>query len=154
MTQPRKAADAGIDEATRMRALMVQFPPVQPTLAVPRQLVAADLGSDRVAAPAGPVEMEAVEAKPYKYSPLPWVERCMPVQAVVDRRDFLPPKTVDIKIMTPGGKVIQILRYPEFGPYGRDPMDPAWFPPAFNARTALCSVLAPYAAVRCLAGAW
>jgi hypothetical protein len=48
--------------------------------------------------------------------------------------------------------VIQILRYPEFGPYGRDPNDPGRFSEAVNARTAICGVLAPYAAARCLVG--
>jgi hypothetical protein len=86
----------------------------------------------------------------YRYAPPEPAVENLPVQAAVHRSDPLPPTFVDIEVVTPSGTVLQILRYPEYGPYGGDPSDPARFSDRANPRTAICGALAPYAAVRCM----
>jgi hypothetical protein len=73
----------------------------------------------------------------------------LPVQAVVDRTDMLSPKLVDIDIFDVQGNIIQVLRYPEFGAYGRLPSDPGVFSLPVSFGTAICPTLAAYAAARC-----
>ena len=82
-------------------------------------------------------------------------DRNLPVQTAVNRTDRLEADTIDIEILE-DGTVVEILRFPVFGRYGRDPNDATWFSDSVDPRTAICSALAPYAAVRCLAGggAW
>jgi hypothetical protein len=83
-------------------------------------------------------------------------DRTLPVQTAVNRTDRLEAETIDIEIRDPDGKVVQILRFPVFGRYGRDVNDPGHFSELVDPRTAICAVLAPYAVARCLAqrGLW
>jgi hypothetical protein len=113
---------------------------------------ALGLASDETLIPGEPGTGESVQLPPteYAYAPRQPPQQQLPVQAVVNRLSPLEPMLVDIEILS-DGKVIQILRYPEFGPYGPDPNDPGWFSTPVNPR-AVCAVLAPYAAARCLAG--
>jgi hypothetical protein len=89
------------------------------------------------------------------YVPPPGEERRMPVQRAVDRSEQFSPTTIDIEIRD-GGKVVEILRFPVNGRYWTDPNDPVVFPDFVDSRVAICGLLAPFAAARCLAagGAW
>jgi hypothetical protein len=76
----------------------------------------------------------------------------VPVQAAVDRTEFLAPTLVDLKVRLKNGTVILIIKKPIFGNFGSDPMDPCRWAPGVDPRTAICGALAPYAAARCMAG--
>lgn len=91
----------------------------------------------------------------HDYLPPPGEERQLPIQRAVDRRAQFSPTTIDIEIRD-GGKIVEILRFPVNGRYWSDPNDPAYFPEYVDSRMAICGLLAPFAAARCLAGggAW
>jgi hypothetical protein len=76
----------------------------------------------------------------------------LPVQAVVDRSAPLSYTTIDQEVRNKDGVLIQIVRNPVDGPYGREPSDPGWFPPYVNPRMAVCQILSSYAVSRCLRG--
>jgi hypothetical protein len=146
MSQSRTSGGVGVSEARRLDALSWQFPPTE------RPGPRRPSGLDLISPEDRPTDTRRRPQPEYTYAaPEPAVEH-LPVQAVVDRSDLLQPMMVDIEVIA-NGTVIQILRYPEFGPYGRDVNDPAWFSDRVSPRTAICGVLAPYAAARCLAGA-
>jgi hypothetical protein len=84
--------------------------------------------------------------------PPPLAARRLPVQGIVDRRQALGPAMMDVKLITPSGKLVEVLRVPVGGNYGPSPADPARFSERVNPRTAVCGVLAPYAAAACLLG--
>jgi hypothetical protein len=74
-----------------------------------------------------------------------------PVSAMVDRRDILDVFSIDTRIVR-NGRLLAILRR-EFGyPAGRLPGDPGRFPSTVDPRLAVCHMLSPAAATRCLAG--
>lgn len=142
----RTSGDIGVSETRRLEAVLSQFPPHgRPG---PRRLSQPDPDPTYP----GPKDTRRVPAPEYTYAPAEPVKGRVPVQSVVDRSDLLEPTTVDIEVTTEDGTVIQILRYPQFGPYGGDPNDAAWFSDLVNSRRAICGALAPYAAARCLAG--
>jgi hypothetical protein len=81
----------------------------------------------------------------------------LPVQAVVNRHLLLEPFTVDVRLQNPDTGVIEgIRRVPEaagiLGNWGAEVNDPARFASRVNPRRAICHILAPRAAARCLAG--
>jgi hypothetical protein len=68
----------------------------------------------------------------------------LPVQTVVDRT--VPPDVFYIDEKFP-----ELILRQEYGaPAGRLPGDPAHFPPDLDSRSAVCHVLSPVAAMRCL----
>jgi hypothetical protein len=74
-----------------------------------------------------------------------------PVSAMVDRRDILDVFSIDTRVVS-NGNLLAILRR-EFGyPAGRLPGDPGRFPSTVDPRLAVCHMLSPAAAARCLAG--
>jgi hypothetical protein len=81
-------------------------------------------------------------------TPAPMVS---PVSAMVDRRDIPDVFSIDTRIVS-DGELLAILRR-EFGyPAGRLPGDPGRFPSTVDPRLAVCHVLSPVAAARCLRG--
>jgi hypothetical protein len=76
----------------------------------------------------------------------------LPVQAVVDRSAPLSYATIDQEVRNDKGQLIQILRNPVDGPYGREPADPGWYPRHVDPRMAVCQILSSYAVARCLRG--
>jgi hypothetical protein len=115
-----------------------------------------DVRAGRYGAPQ-PVESHLCAPPPYAYVPPPTEPaRNLPVQRAVNRTDTFEPTTRDIEIRDPSGKLLETLRFPVRGRYGSDPNDVAWFPDHIDPGTAVCGILAPYAALRCFAlgGAW
>lgn len=75
-----------------------------------------------------------------------------PVSALVDRRDIPDVFSIDTRVVSKKGQLLAILRR-EFGyPAGRLPGDPGRFPSTVDPRLAVCHVLSPVAASRCLRG--
>jgi hypothetical protein len=75
-----------------------------------------------------------------------------PVSAMVDRRDIPDVFSIDTRIVSKEGELLAILRR-EFGyPAGRLPGDPGRFPSTVDPRLAVCHMLSPVAAARCLGG--
>lgn len=148
MNQSRTSGDVGVSETQRRAALLWMFSPHDPTW----QRLPAGSPSDVLSREPGATSTRVRPPREYVYAPREPAVENLPVQAAVNRSDPLQPTFVDIEVITPSGTVLQILRYPEFGPYGGDPNDAAWFSDHVNPRSAICGVLAPYAAVRCLAG--
>jgi hypothetical protein len=130
----QKAAQSAGDALAQAKRLLAQFAP---------NAVARDVDA-----------VQRRNPPRHQYMPSP-AGPLLPVQSVVDRTTVLEPMLVDTAI-THNGKVLEILRYPVFGPYGPLPSDPARFADDVNPRTALCGVLAPYARAECVAhgGAW
>jgi hypothetical protein len=100
-------------------------------------LVPIVAGEGRAPLPAAKRDTGAAEAR-------------LPDLGAVDRHALLATATLD-RLIRQDDSIIQILRYPIFGAYGADPNDPPWFSDRINARLAVCSALAPYAAARCFA---
>jgi hypothetical protein len=74
-----------------------------------------------------------------------------PVQGTVDRRDLLTVFSIDTKVVA-NGQVLAILRRPAGYPSGPLPGDPSRFAAGIDPRQAVCHVLSPAAAARCLRG--
>jgi hypothetical protein len=88
-------------------------------------------------------EVEAAAVRPV---PVP-----SPVQGTVDRRDLLTVFSIDTKVVA-NGQVLAILRRPAGYPSGPLPGDPSRFAAGIDPRQAVCHVLSPAAAARCLRG--
>lgn len=94
-----------------------------------------------------------VEPPPkYRYGRAQPVKGDVPVQRSVFRTTLLQPMMASIEVHNNEGILLRIIESPTFGNYGADPNDPARFTPGVDPRTAICSVLAPYAAARCMGG--
>jgi hypothetical protein len=139
----------GVSEARRRETAMTQLS--HRRLFQARPSILDPSGLDILAR--GPIESQ-FRRREYTYAAR-GDDRNLPVQTAVNRTDHLETETIDIEIRE-DGKVVEILRFPVFGRYGRDPNDAAWFSDSVDPRTAIYSVLAPYATIRCLArgGAW
>lgn len=150
--QSRTSHDVGVSEARRRDESLKRLSHRRLFRARPSVLDPSRLD---VLAPDGPVKAR-VRPREYTYTAREEGDRNLPVQTAVDRADRLEAETVDIEIRDPSGNILEILRFPVFGRYGSDPNDPARFSDSVDPRTAICAVLAPYAAARCLAhgGAW
>ena len=135
-----------MNEQLRLKARFWQFPLHDTRWPAPKRSGAYEFAGLRRAAE---TVTEQEPAPSYEYGAARPVKGRVPVQASVHRAEPLAPTLVDVLVRTPGGRVIQILRSPEFGNYGSDANDPAAFSPSVDPRTAVCAVLAPYAAARC-----
>jgi hypothetical protein len=115
-----------------------------------------DIRARRYSGKKKPVVTHVCPAPPHTYVPPPPAQENLPIQRAVDRTELFEPTTVDIEIRDPNGKVLEILRFPVRGRYGSDPNDVPWMPEQIDPSAALCGILAPYAALRCVAmgGAW
>jgi hypothetical protein len=142
-------ASADVGEARRRAARLWQFPVIDrswPDLrpaVVTDEAVLADFGSGKAEQEPPPV---------YRYGRTQPVKGDVPVQRSVSRTVMFQPTIIDIKVRTKDGTLIRTIQSPAFGNYGADPNDPAMFNPGVDPRTAICSVLAPYAAARCRGG--
>ena len=141
-----------MNEQLRLRARFWQFPLHDTRWPTPKPTPAHEFRALRRATQ---TVTEQESPPSYEYGASRPVKGRVPVQASVARAEPLSPTLIDVLVRTTGGKVIQILRTPEFGNYGSDANDPAAFSPSVDPRTAVCVVLAPYAAARCAgAGYW
>jgi hypothetical protein len=152
MAQSHTSGDISLSETRKLDVALWMFRPHDPTW----QTLPSGSLTDVLSPEAGATVTRVRPPREYMYAPQDPAVSNLPVQGAVNRSDPLSSTFVDIEVITPSGTVLQILRYPEYGPYRGLPTDPAWFSESVNPRTAFCGALTPYAAARCfvMGGYW
>jgi hypothetical protein len=120
----------------------------QPQVFTPTQAMTSPLLG--MAMDALSITQEVLPAPELTFVLPPGAEENLPVQAAVNRSEVLQAQTVDIVIRDRNGNIEETLRFPVFGRFGRDVNDPGRFTPV--PPTAICAMLSPFAAARCMAG--